>query len=46
MEARQFPVLAQWKRDYTMETILSELRREMTTAGNRARRQPPEGSTF
>jgi len=46
VEARQFPVLSTWKRDYSIETILVELRREMASAANRARRQPPEGSCF
>ena len=46
MEARQFPVLANWKREYTMETVLLQLRAEMASAANRARRQPPEGATF
>jgi ubiquitin-conjugating enzyme E2 variant len=46
VEARTFPVLANWRRDYTMETILLELRREMASPANRARRQPPEGSCF
>jgi ubiquitin-conjugating enzyme E2 variant len=46
VEARTFPVLANWRREYTMETILLELRREMTSPANRARRQPPEGSCF
>ena len=46
VEPRQFNVLANWRREYTMETILVELRRDMTSPINRARRQPPEGSTF
>ena len=46
VEARQFPVLANWKREYTMETVLLQLRAEMASAANRARRQPPEGATF
>ena len=46
VEARQFPVLANWRREYTMETVLLELRRDMASAANRARRQPPEGTIF
>jgi ubiquitin-protein ligase len=46
VEARLFPVLARWTRDYTMETVLMELKREMASPANRGKRQPPEGSTF
>jgi ubiquitin-conjugating enzyme E2 variant len=46
VEARLFPVLANWRREYTMETILLELRREMTSPTNRGKRQPPEGVNF
>merc|ERR1719217_1978681 len=28
-------VIAQWRREYTMETVLDQLRREMTTSANR-----------
>ncbi|KAK6495313.1 E2 ubiquitin-conjugating protein mms2 [Arthrobotrys musiformis] len=38
--------LANWKRDYTMETILTELRRFMASGNNKKLPQPPEGSTF
>ncbi|KZF22312.1 UBC-like protein [Xylona heveae TC161] len=38
--------LSQWKRDYTMETILSELRRSMASPANKKLPQPPEGSTW
>jgi ubiquitin-conjugating enzyme E2 variant len=39
-------VLANWRREYTMETILLELRREMTSPANRNKRQPAEGLNF
>eukprot|EP00959_Pyramimonas_sp_CCMP1952_P459997 9479137-Pyramimonas_sp.AAC.1 len=42
----KFPVLGQWNRTYTMETILSELRRDMASATNRKLPQPAEGSEF
>ncbi|KAJ3333311.1 E2 ubiquitin-conjugating protein mms2 [Blyttiomyces sp. JEL0837] len=38
--------LDNWKRNYTLENILSELRREMASPQNRKLAQPPEGSTF
>eukprot|EP00850_Spirogloea_muscicola_P019970 SM000203S06146 [mRNA] locus=s203:76758:83557:+ [translate_table: standard] len=46
VEPRHFPMLAQWRRDYTMENILTELRREMASPSNRKMPQPPEGSLF
>jgi len=46
VDPRHFPLLAQWRREYTMETILTELRREMASPHNRKLQQPPEGSTF
>jgi ubiquitin-conjugating enzyme E2 variant len=38
--------LANWRREYTLETILVEIRREMARPHNRKLPQPPEGSTF
>ncbi|KAJ3236061.1 E2 ubiquitin-conjugating protein mms2 [Chytriomyces hyalinus] len=35
-----------WKRNYTLETILAELRREMGSPSNRKLPQPAEGSNF
>ncbi|KAI8616898.1 ubiquitin-conjugating enzyme/RWD-like protein [Chytriomyces sp. MP71] len=35
-----------WKRNYTLETILSELRKEMGSPSNRKLPQPAEGSMF
>ncbi|EEA20359.1 E2 ubiquitin-conjugating protein mms2 [Talaromyces marneffei ATCC 18224] len=40
------PTLATWKRDYTMETILLELRRFMALPQHKKLPQPPEGATF
>ena len=45
MPAR-FDVLKSWSRDYTMETILMKLRREMSSSANRKLPQPREGETF
>ncbi|PVU99046.1 hypothetical protein BB559_001058 [Furculomyces boomerangus] len=38
--------LNNWKRSYSLETVLVELRREMATPFNRRLPQPPEGSTY
>lgn len=42
----RFHVLGNWNRDYTIETCLTELRREMSSPSNRKVAQPPEGSTY
>lgn len=44
VEPSKLPCLAKWQRSFTMETVLTELRREMVAHGNVA--QPPDGSTF
>jgi len=41
-----WPLLAQWRREYTLETILSSLRQEMGSGQNRKLPQPPEGSMY
>lgn len=46
MDHRQVPVLARWQRDYTIKTVLQELRRLMTLKDNMKMSQPPEGSLF
>ncbi|KAJ7569067.1 hypothetical protein O6H91_01G059600 [Diphasiastrum complanatum] len=46
IEPRHFSMLANWHREYTMEDILTELRREMSSPQNRKLPQPPEGATF
>ncbi|CEM11425.1 unnamed protein product [Vitrella brassicaformis CCMP3155] len=38
--------LQNWNRNYTMETILENLRREMVSPQNRRLPQPPEGTTY
>ncbi|CDO94927.1 unnamed protein product [Kluyveromyces dobzhanskii CBS 2104] len=42
----KFHILKDWKRSYTMETVLLELRKEMATASNKKLLQPQEGTTF
>jgi len=46
VEPAKFPVLANWTRNGTLETLLIEIRREMASAHNKKLPQPPEGSTF
>ncbi|OMJ09223.1 Ubiquitin-conjugating enzyme spm2 [Smittium culicis] len=38
--------LNNWKRSYSLETVLVELRREMASNFNRRLNQPPEGSEY
>lgn len=42
----EFDTLKNWKRSYTMETVLLELRKSMASASNKKLAQPPEGSTY
>lgn len=39
-------VLKNWSRNYGIETILLELRKEMASSHNRRLPQPAEGATF
>lgn len=38
--------LGSWGREYTIETVLEALRREMISAANRKLAQPPEGTCY
>ncbi|CAH6720170.1 ubiquitin-conjugating enzyme variant Mms2p [[Candida] jaroonii] len=42
----QFETLKNWKRSYSMETVLLELRKSMASTSNKKLVQPPEGSTY
>ncbi|MEW5308359.1 MAG: hypothetical protein WDW38_000327 [Sanguina aurantia] len=42
----RFAMLSSWRREYTLENVLTELRREMSNATNRKLPQPPEGANF
>lgn len=44
--AEQFDTLRNWKRSYTMETVLLELRKSMALAANKKLAQPAEGETY
>nr|VDD11287.1 unnamed protein product [Brassica rapa] len=46
VEPKKFGLLANWQREYTMETILTQLKKEMSTSHNRKLVQPPEGTCF
>jgi len=46
VDPTKLPCLVQWKREFTMETILIELRRNMALPANKKLPQPAEGTTF
>lgn len=46
VDSRQVPMLARWQREYTIKSVLQELRRLMTLKENMKLTQPPEGSNF
>lgn len=46
VDVAKFAVLRDWKRSYTLEQVLVELRKEMANALNKKLAQPPEGSTY
>ncbi|PWA93588.1 MMS/ZWEI-like protein [Artemisia annua] len=45
VEPSLFPMLADWHREYTMEDILTQLKKEMASPQNRKLTQPPEGAS-
>ncbi|XP_020260534.1 ubiquitin-conjugating enzyme E2 variant 1D [Asparagus officinalis] len=46
VEPKKFGLLANWQREYTMEDILTQLKKEMAAPHNRKLVQPPEGTFF
>ncbi|KAJ8470718.1 hypothetical protein OPV22_025061 [Ensete ventricosum] len=46
VDPRKFQVLGNWQREYMMEYILTQLKKEMAASQNRKLVQPPEGSFF
>lgn len=44
--AEEFDTLKNWRRSYTMETVLLELRKSMASPANKKLSQPAEGSTY
>ena len=46
VDLSKLPSIANWKRDFTMETVLIEIRRYMAAPSNKKLPQPPEGTNF
>ncbi|BAF16226.1 Os04g0684800, partial [Oryza sativa Japonica Group] len=46
VESKKFHMLANWQREYTMENILTQLKKEMAAPHSRKLVQPPEGTFF
>jgi len=46
VEPKKFGPLANWQREYSMEDILTQLKKEMAAPHNRKLVQPPEGTYF
>ena len=46
VESKKLGMLANWQREFTMEDILTQLRKEMAASHNRKLVQPPEGTFF
>lgn len=42
----KLPTLSVWKREFTMETVLIEIRRYMAAPNNKKLPQPAEGTNF
>ncbi|XP_027350502.1 ubiquitin-conjugating enzyme E2 variant 1C-like isoform X1 [Abrus precatorius] len=46
VESKKFGLLGNWQRGFTMEDILTQLKKEMAASQNRKLVQPPEGTYF
>ena len=46
VDARNLPLLSRWSREYTIKSILQEIRRQMLLKDNIKLPQPPEGSSY
>jgi hypothetical protein len=46
VDVRHVPILSRWSREYTIKSVLQELRRLMLLKENMKLSQPPEGSTY
>lgn len=46
VDSRLVPMLSRWNREYTIKSLLQEIRRIMTCKENLKLAQPPEGSCF
>ena len=45
-KVERLPCLSAWKRHFTIETLLAEIRKEMASPANKKLAQPAEGSKF
>lgn len=46
VDLSKMPSISVWKRDFTMETVLIEIRRYMAAPANKKLPQPAEGTNF
>lgn len=46
VDPKKFKTLGEWKRSYSIEIVLLELRKEMALPGNKKLAQPKEGTTY
>merc|ERR1712024_40267 len=46
VDVRHVPILSRWSREYTIKSVLQELRRLMLLKENMKLSQPPEGSAY
>lgn len=46
VDLSKLPSIATWKRDFTMETVLIEIRRYMAAPAHKKLPQPPEGTMY
>jgi len=46
VDPAKFHPLSNWQNKYSIETVLVELRKEMTSSSNKKLPQPPEGAMF
>ena len=46
VDVRVVPILSRWSREYTIKSVLQELRRLMLLKENMKLSQPPEGSSY
>ncbi|KAF7058502.1 hypothetical protein CFC21_065547 [Triticum aestivum] len=46
VDPKKFSLLANWQREYTMEHVLTQLKKDMAATQNRKLVQPPEGTFF
>ena len=46
VESKKFGLLANWQQRFTMEDILTQLKKEMAASHNRKLVQPPEGTHY